>query len=237
MKFFNEFNQPVGAPVDHWLRLEYPTRKPMHGRFCTLEPLDPLRHATELYQANQSDTDSRAWTYLPYGPFPEFRSYMLWLEQQALGNDPIFFTIKDHRGCAVGLASYLRIDPVMGVIEVGHLKFSQSLQRTPAATEAMYLMMQRAFVQGYRRYEWKCNALNMPSRKAAERLGFQFEGIFRQACVVKGRNRDTAWYSVLDEEWPALNQAFQCWLAPDNFDANNGQRHTLRDIRNAKALS
>jgi RimJ/RimL family protein N-acetyltransferase len=148
-----------------------------------------------------------------------------------LGDDPLFFAIVDAKtGRAVGLASYLRIDPRVGSIEVGHLRFSSLLQRTPAATEAMALMMRRAFELGYRRYEWKCDALNAPSRAAAERLGFEFEGIFRQARLNKGRNRDTAWFSILDREWPALRPAFERWLDPANFDANGKQRARLSEL-------
>jgi RimJ/RimL family protein N-acetyltransferase len=143
--------------------------------------------------------------------------------------DPLFFAVVDAAsGRAAGVASYLRIDPVNGVIEVGHLAFAPQLQRTRVATEAMYLMMKHAFSLGYRRYEWKCDALNAPSRRAAERLGFTFEGVFRQAIVYKGRSRDTAWFSVIDSEWPVLETAFLAWLDPDNFDADGRQRRSLR---------
>ncbi len=227
----NEFDQPVGFPLLHWRAPESPARIPMQGRFCQLEPLNPQQHGFALYQSNQRDPDDRAWTYLPYGPFSDDTMYMEWLEQQAAAHDPLFFAIVDGSGQAVGLASYLRIDAAMGVIEVGHLKFSSALQRTPAATEAMYLMMQNVFNQGYRRYEWKCDALNLPSRRAAERLGFRFEGIFRQARIVKGRNRDTAWFSITDAEWPVLQAGFQRWLAPENFDEHGRQRHGLAELR------
>lgn len=204
----------------------------MQGRFCRLEPLDPVRHGAELSAANALDEDDSAWTYLPYGPFPDTAGYLYWLEQQAALQDPLFFTIIDlAQNRAVGLASYLRIDAAVGVIEVGHLKFSRLLQKTPAATEAMFLMAEAAFAQGYRRYEWKCDALNAPSRAAAERLGFTFEGIFRQARVVKGRNRDTAWYSIIDSEWPTLEAAFRTWLAPTNFDADQRQIRSLHEVR------
>jgi len=168
------------------------------------------------------------WTYLPYGPFDTLESYRAWMEGMCRRSDPLFYAIVDREtGRAVGLAAYLRIDPASGSIEVGHLNFSPLLQRTPASTESMYLMMERAFNLGYRRYEWKCDALNGPSRSAAQRLGFSFEGIFRQATVVKGRNRDTAWFSVIDQEWPTLKEAFQRWLHPTNFDEMGKQRARL----------
>ena len=205
-----------------------PLRTTMEGRLCDLVTLDPAAHAASLYEANCLDAEGRMWTYLPYGPFADFAAYRQWLDKFAGSADPLFFAIIDKLSSrAVGLAAYLRIDPVMGSIEVGHLSFSPLLQRRPAATEAMFLMMQNAFALGYRRYEWKCNSLNVPSRRAATRLGFQFEGVFRQAAVVKGRNRDTAWYSIIDGEWPALRAALSAWLAPDNFDAKGLQQQPL----------
>jgi len=204
----------------------------MEGRFCRLEPLDPALHTVPLHSANSMDSEGRMWTYLPYGPFGSLDSYRAWTEEMSRRADPLFFAILDRATSrAVGLASYLRIDPAAGSIEVGHLNYSPLLQRTPAATEAMFLMMDRAFHLGYRRYEWKCDALNGPSRAAAQRLGFSFEGIFRQAVVVKGRNRDTAWFSVIDSEWPALKSAFQRWLDPVNFDQHGRQRERLAASR------
>jgi RimJ/RimL family protein N-acetyltransferase len=171
------------------------------------------------------------WTYLFSGPFSSEQEFTGWLETREDSLDPLYFAIVDEvAGRATGLASYLRIEPAHGSIEVGHLAFSPLLQRTRAATEAMYLMMKHAFDLGYRRYEWKCDALNAASRRAAERLGFTFEGIFRQAVVYKGRNRDTAWYSVIDREWPARAAAFEDWLAPANFDADGRQRRPLRGV-------
>lgn len=224
----NHLNQPVGLVVDAWRPPPHPPREPMEGRFCRLEPLDPMRHAASLYAANALDVEGRNWTYLPYGPFDSLESYHSWLEQQCCTSDPLFYAIVDlANGKAVGVASYLRITPGSGSMEVGHLNFSPLLQRTPAATEAMYLMMARAFDLGYRRYEWKCNALNAPSRVAAQRLGLSFEGVFRQATVVKGRNRDTAWYAAIDQEWPAIREAFSLWLSPANFDDRGKQRSPL----------
>jgi RimJ/RimL family protein N-acetyltransferase len=171
------------------------------------------------------------WTYLPYGPFPDATNHAAWIEEQSRGVDPLFFAVIDQATSrAVGWVSWLRIAPEHGTIEMGHLVFSPALQRRAAATEALYLMMREAFRLGYRRLEWKCDSLNAPSRAAAERLGFQFEGIFRQAIVVRQRNRDTAWYSVLDGEWPHLDLAFQRWLNPDNFDAEGRQRTRLSDL-------
>lgn len=230
-RFYNTFGQPIGCPLPHWQAPPFPPRECRDGRYCRLEPLDPARHGPDLYQANAVDPDPRVWTYLPYGPFENEPAYLSWLETQAKAEDPQFYAILDgssHK--AVGLASYLRITPNAGSIEVGHLQFTPALRRTPAATEAMFLMMSRAFELGYRRYEWKCDALNEPSRAAARRLGFSFEGLFRQAVVYKGRSRDTAWYSVIDRDWPDLRTAFEQWLAPTNFDQDRRQRVRLTEL-------
>ncbi len=227
----NALGQAVGLPVSGWQPPPRPPRAPLEGRFCRLEPVDPARHAADLHAANALDDDGRMWTYLPYGPFADLDAYRSWLETVSAGNDPLFLTIVDcASGRAVGVASYLRIDPASGSIEVGHLAYSPLLQRTPAATEAMFLMMRWTFAAGYRRYEWKCNALNAPSRSAAMRLGFSFEGVFRQATVVRGRNRDTAWYAAIDGEWPALEEAYRRWLAAENFDRDGRQRLSLTDL-------
>ena len=224
----NEHGQPIGFPLAGWTARPRPPRTPMAGRFCQVEPIDVDRHAADLYAAN---TDPSSWTYLFYGPFKTFERYRRWLADMAALDDPLFYAIADRSAKAVGVASYMRIDPPNGVIEVGHLNFSPALQRTAAATEAMYLMMRRAFDElGYRRYEWKCDSLNVPSRAAAERLGFTFEGEFRQAIVYKERSRDTTWYSIIDTEWPARKKAFERWLAPDNFDAAGHQRRSLSEF-------
>jgi RimJ/RimL family protein N-acetyltransferase len=172
------------------------------------------------------------WTYMPYGPFASLDEHQAWCRQMAASDDPLFYAIIDSASNrAVGVASYLRIEPMLGAIEVGHIAYSPLLQRTAAATEAMYLMMRRAFAElGYRRYEWKCDALNQPSRRAADRLGFTFEGTFRQAIIYKGRNRDTAWYSVIDSEWPDLKARYEAWLAPSNFDEKGVQRQSLGEL-------
>lgn len=227
----NALGQPVGPPLPNWNAPPRPPREAMAGRFCVVEPLEPGRHSEDLYRANSLDVNGRNWTYMNYGPFDSFADYRRWMEGFCLGEDPLFHAILDRAtGTAVGIASYHRIDPAIGVMEVGHLNYSPLLQRKPAATEAMYLMMKRAFELGYRRYEWKCDSLNAPSRAAAQRLGFSFEGIFRQATIYKGRSRDTAWYSVIDKDWPELSHAFLRWLDPANFDAQGRQRTRLSEL-------
>lgn len=227
----SDTSQPVGFPVPDWTPRPRPEGATLSGRFCRVEALDATRHGDELFEAFSAD-DGRMWTYMPYGPFSDRAAYQAWLAQHAPSRDPLFHAIVDATsGEALGVASYLRIDPANGCIEVGHIALSPRLQRSAAATEAMYLMMRQAFELGYRRYEWKCDALNAPSRAAAARLGFSFEGIFRQAVVVKGRNRDTAWFSVIDKEWPALAAAFEAWLAPGNFDDQGRQRRSLASLR------
>jgi RimJ/RimL family protein N-acetyltransferase len=224
--------QPIGYAVPGWRPRPGPPHAPLEGRLCRLEPLDPDRHAADLHAGNCQAKDARDWTYLAYGPFETLDAFRAWAGQAAASDDPLFYTIVDRpSGRAVGVASLMRIDPANGVIEVGHIKYTPALQRTPTATEAMYLLMRRVFDElGYRRYEWKCDALNAPSRAAATRLGFVFEGIFRQAVVYKGRNRDTAWFSIIDREWPALKLACERWLAAENFDAQGRQRRRLGDL-------
>ena len=201
----------------------------MTGRFCRVEPLDAGRHAAELYAANSEDRDGRMWTYLPWGPYDGFDAYRTALEAGLRREDFITYAVIDSAsGNATGVASYLNINPAAGSIEVGGIAYAPALQQKPAGTEAMYLMMRLVFDElGYRRYEWKCNALNAPSRAAAQRYGFRFEGIFRQADVVKGRNRDTAWFSITDREWLGIKDAFERWLDPENFDGDGRQRVSL----------
>jgi RimJ/RimL family protein N-acetyltransferase len=233
----NHLGQPVGLPVPGWSPRPKPPRTPMAGRFCTVEPLDPERHAADLFAANAEDREGRNWTYYPYGPFAALGDYRAWVENACADPNRLFHAIRDTAlGKAVGVAAYINAQPAVGSVEVGSLVFSPLLQRRPAATEAMYLMMRRVFDElGYRRYEWKCDALNAPSRAAAERLGFQYEGLFRQATITRGRNRDTAWFSVIDGEWPALRAAFERWLDPANFDADGRQRQNLAGLRSAGA--
>lgn len=233
--FKNEFGQPVGPPLPDWSPRPLPPRAALDGRHCRLEPIDPERHANELFEAF-AQSDPANWTYLPdyMGPYASFPAWREWLESASASDDPLWHAIIDKgTSRAVGLAAYLRIDAKSGVIEVGGLNYSKALQRTAAATEAMYLMMRRAFDElGYRRYEWKCDALNAPSRAAAERLGFTHEGIFRQHMVYRGRSRDSAWFSILDREWPRVREALEAWLAPQNFDAEARQRNRLKQLRN-----
>lgn len=227
----NDLGQTIGFPLPDWKPVARPPRTAMEGRFCRIEPIDVERHAKDLHESVMLDTDGRNWTYLPYGPFPDYDDYLAWLKVTCLGDDPMFHTVINlATGTAVGIASLMRIEPTPGVIEVGHIHYSPALQRTPIATEAMYLFMTRVFDElGYRRFEWKCDALNGPSNKAAKRYGFTFEGIFRQATVYKKRNRDTAWYAILDSEWPAAKAAYEAWLSPDNFDADDRQHKSLSD--------
>lgn len=224
---------PVGLPVPGWTPRPRPPREPMVGRWCTLEPLDAARHARPLFEATLLDETQANWTYLSIGPFDGLDEYTRWVRHAALSDDPLFHAIVDAgSNAASGVAAYMRIDPANGVLEIGHLNFSPRLQRTRAATEAIALMLRRAFDElGYRRVEWKCDSLNAASRRAAERFGFTFEGVFRQAMVYKGRNRDTAWYSIIDREWPALRAAFDSWLAPENFDDEGRQRRRLAEFR------
>ena len=227
----NHLGQPIGEPLPDWRPPPFPPQEPLEGRYCRVEPLAVAAHCASLYEANARASDDRSWTYLPYGPFPDEESYRVWMEGACRGTDPLFHAIIDQRTQkTVGVASYLRIAPPVGVIEVGHLAYSPLLQRTPAATEAMFVMADRAFALGYRRYEWKCDALNEPSRAAARRLGFTFEGLFRQATIYKGRTRDTAWYAIIDRDWPALRAVYQRWLDPANFDAEGRQRTSLSGL-------
>lgn len=225
----NELGQPIGEALPDWKACDYPSKPLLQGRFCQLERLDLETHAQGLYNSFAKDSSQRNWTYLPYGPFDDFDSFKQWLAVSASRQDPLFYAvINQQTGVAVGLASYLRIEPSVGSIEVGHIHFSPLMQRTPMATEAMYLMMQYVFDElGYRRYEWKCDALNEPSKHAAKRLGFQFEGVFRQCTIYKQRNRDTTWLAIIDSDWPSLKHAFETWLSADNFDAQGQQIQSL----------
>lgn len=225
---------PTGEPLAGWVAPERPPRQTWGGRFCRLEPLEPARHAADLHAAFAADETGRLWTYLPYGPFATGADYVGWAGRVHAGADPLFFAIIDAATQrALGVAAYLRIDPANGVIEIGHLAFAPALQRTTAATEALCLLVGRAFELGYRRLEWKCDALNAPSRAAAQRLGFVYEGTFRQAAVVKGRNRDTAWYAIIDRDWPRLRAGYERWLAPENFDAAGSRLRSLAGLINA----
>ena len=205
----------------------------MEGRYVALEPLDPAAHGDALFEGTHGQEKDPLWLYLFEGPFPDRASFDAHLRHKAAGDDPLFFAIVEQGSRrAAGYASFMRIEPKHRVIEVGSILYTPELQRTPGGTEAMYLMARHVFEDlGYRRYEWKCDARNEPSRRAARRLGFIFEGIFRQHMIVKGRNRDTAWFSMLDVEWPACKAAFERWLDPANFDAAGRQKAALGALR------
>jgi RimJ/RimL family protein N-acetyltransferase len=227
----NRLGQPIGFPVDGWAPRERPPLTPMRGRYCRVEPLDAERHAAALWDAYSADAEGRVWTYLPWGPYADFAEYLAAIETGLKRENYLTYAVIDASGKAVGVASYLNINLAAGNIEVGGIAYAPALQHSSAGSEAMFLMMRRVFDElGYRRYEWKCNALNAPSRAAALRYGFRFEGIFLQADVVKGHNRDTAWLSITDSEWPAIKTAFTRWLDPANFDAAGRQRVRLSDL-------
>ena len=214
-----------------WRPAKRPARAPIDGDSVRLEPLSVDRHGEDLFASTEGAEET--WLYLPYGPFGGRDEFMQWLAERAALDDPLAFAIIDRAaGAARGIATLMSIEPEHGSIEIGHIWLSPQLQRTRQATEAIYLMARHSFdVLGNRRLEWKCNAENAPSRLAAERFGFTFEGVFRQHRVIKGRNRDTAWYSITDREWPLVRAAFEAWLAPQNFDADGRQRRSLADIR------
>jgi RimJ/RimL family protein N-acetyltransferase len=220
--------QPLGPPVD-----PSPCRRPerisLSGRFVTVAPLDPVRDAEALWQASGGPAHARLWTYLFHGPFADRQAFAAHLRAQCATEDPLFFALLDaHSNRALGYAAYMRITPEHRCIEVGNILYTPALQRTAGATEAMYLMARHVFEElGYRRYEWKCDALNQASRRSALRLGFEFEGIFRQHMIVKRRNRDTAWFSMLGSEWPARKAALEHWLDESNFDAEGRQKQSL----------
>jgi len=227
-------NLPIGPEVPAQ-PAPRPERRVLPGRFVRLEPLDPQAHGPSLWQETHGADSAQRWQYLFEAPFPDEASFREFLTRKAASQDPLFFAIVDQRsGRAVGYETLMRIDPAHRCIEVGSILYGRSLQRTPGATEAQFLLMRHAFDDlGYRRYEWKCNALNAPSRRAALRFGFTFEGVFRKHMIIRGRSRDTAWYSIVDDEWPAIRAAFERWLAPENFDAAGIQRRSLASLRDA----
>jgi RimJ/RimL family protein N-acetyltransferase len=220
---------PIGPSIDSH-SAKRPERATLEGRWVTLVPLNPNEHAKALYEGSNGDAAREAaWAYLFDGPYASLDEFRANLEAKARSTDPLFFTVIDKAsGKAVGYQTFLRIDLPNRVIEVGNILYTPAIQRTAGATEAQYLFAAHVFDDlGYRRYEWKCNSLNAPSRRAAERFGFTFEGIFRQHMIVKGRNRDTAWFAMLDSEWPARKAAYERWLAPDNFDSGGRQKVAL----------
>ena len=232
----NEFGQPIGDDVPGWAGVEPPPREPMEGRFCRIEPLDVERHLDDLWEAYSEDAEGRLWTYMMAGSFDSIEDFRAWMEPACRTDDPLFHAlIENATGKAVGMAAYMRIKPEIGVLEVGSITYAPCLQRTPAATEVMYLMMRRVFDElGYRRYEWKCDALNAASRRAAVRLGFSYDGLFEQAIIYKGRTRDTAWYSIIDRDWPPIARAFRRWLDAENFDEDGRQRRKLQELMSAE---
>lgn len=224
----NSPGQPIGDPVEGFVAPPRPVRTGHRGRWMHLEPLTAGRHAADLFEANRQDHEGRMWTYMGYGPFTDLEAYTAWVRSVEGSDDPLFFAIVVE-GRAVGVAAYLRITPEVGTIEIGHIAMSPALQRTAAGTEAVFVMADRVFDLGYRRFEWKCDDLNEASKRAALRLGFSFEGVHRQATIYKGRNRDTAWFSILDREWPGLRNRLVRWLDPANFDTSGVQRTRLQE--------
>jgi len=219
----------LGEVVAGWQVPPRPDVMVLQGRWVRLERLDADAHAADLHRAFSGH--QALWDYMPYGPFSSASQYHRWIKDTASGADPVFHAFRDlETGRCGGVASFLRVTPEAGSIEVGHICLSPELQGSRAATEGLFLMMQWAFGAGYRRYEWKCDALNMASRRAAQRFGFSYEGIFRQATIVKGRNRDTAWFAVIDKEWSALQAAYDAWLNPANFSSDGRQKEKLSDL-------
>ncbi|MBN8980479.1 MAG: GNAT family N-acetyltransferase [Rhizobiales bacterium] len=226
---------PKGTLLPDWTPRIVPPGKILEGRYARLEPLDPKKHGDDMVAAFRT-TDPESWTYLFHGPFADEAGLRKWLADSAVASGNVCYAIVDSAtGRALGIASYMRIDQANGVIEVGSIHYSDALKQTRASTEAMYLMMRHVFDDlGYRRYEWKCNAFNEPSRRTALRLGFSFEGIFRNHMIVKGRSRDTAWFAIANDDWPALKSAYEKWLAPDNFDSDSRQKKSLAAIIGAR---
>lgn len=221
----------VGEVIDDYSLPPHPKAISFEGKLVELKPLKENLYATQLFKANSLDKNGINWTYLPYGPFETEKEYANWIMSYENGDDPIFFVIISKKlGKAVGIASYLRIKPNDGSIEVGHINYSPLLKNTTEATEAMYLMMKWAFDNGYRRYEWKCNSLNIKSRRAAQRLGFSYEGLFRQMGISKGRNRDTAWFAVIDKEWTDIERCFLQFLSVENFDEYGNAKVSLSSL-------
>lgn len=226
---FNQFGQVLGTEICNWVPCKRPGTAVLQGHYCQLEPFNIDLHAKKLFTALSENNNGESWTYLPYGPFATLNEFIIWLENLIASQDVVVYAITNGiTKSPIGISAYLRISLEHGAIEIGHLHFSHQLKKTPMATEAIYLMLSHVFDDlGYRRCEWKCNTLNEPSKKAALRFGFKFEGIFRQNFVYKNRNRDTAWFSIIDSEWPVLKEKFVRWLSPENFDASGKQMTKL----------
>ena len=224
-------NRPVGPIVDPQPPGTKPDLRPLPGRWIGLDALSVAQHGVSLYQSFAGkDPDNAVWTWMPYGPFADEPAFLDWLKDREAARDPWFYSfVHPTTGESLGMGAFMRADPTNGAIEIGNIWMAPALQQTREATEAIYLMMRHAFDDlGVRRLEWKCDALNAPSRKAAERFGFSFEGIFRQHYIIKGRSRDTAWFAIIDKQWPAIRDGFETWLAADNFDAHGKQKAKLR---------
>lgn len=223
----------MAEDMQHWTPRPRPGVQPMEGRFVRLEKLDPVAHADGLFDASaQPDAEDR-FRWLPDLPPTDKAAFRKWVERSARSEDPLFFAVIDKAsGKVAGRQTFLRIDAANGVVEIGHIYWGPLISRKAAATEALYLFAHHVFdVLGYRRFEWKCNNDNLPSKRAAERFGFQFEGVFRQHLVVKGLNRDTAWFAMIDKDWATLKPAYEAWLAPENFDAEGKQKRKLEGFR------
>lgn len=230
----NQFGQPIGAALPDWQPVAIPAPQALTGRFCRLEPLDAARDAAGLYAAYASAPDGRDWTYLTEERPETLADFHIWLEQRTAEKTFVTFTIFcTQREIPVGLVSYMRIDPVNGSLEIGGVTWSPFMKRTVIGTEALWLMIKHTFDLGYRRCEWKCDALNLPSRNAALRLGFTWEGTFRQMMARKGRTRDSDWFSIIDGEWPAIDKVLTDWLSPQNIDAQGQQRQSLSALMRA----
>ena len=220
-----------GEIVNNFSEPPHPAGISIEGKLVSLRPLVASNYSEELFLSNSLDKDGINWAYLPYGPFKTELEYHKWIESFEKNDDPVFFAIISKKlNKAIGIASYLRINPADGLIEVGHINYSPLLQRTTEATEAMFLMMKWAFDNGYRRYEWKCNALNLRSRNSAQRLGFSYEGVFRQMAIVKGQNRDTAWFAIIDKEWEKVEDCFNQFLSDGNFDKDGRPMISLSNL-------
>ena len=228
----NHLGQPIGSDISHWPDARLPPSTPFSGALVRIEKLSVERHLEDLFDAFAEDPEGKSWTYMTVGPFSSIDDFRRWMQPASEITDPFFHALVDlSSDKAIGMAAFMRIKEKTGSIEVGSISYSPRLKKTAMATEAMYLMMKRAFDElGYRRYEWKCDSLNEASRSAADRLGFRFEGVFRQAMVYKSRNRDTAWYSILDSEWPAIRRAYLSWLDPNNFDEQGLQKQSLQSF-------
>ncbi|MDG1430101.1 MAG: GNAT family protein [Paracoccaceae bacterium] len=220
-------DRPIGPLVEGWTAPSVPENIDLQGTHARIVPLAP-KYASDLFES--FDGNDWVFDYLFEDPFQSVTAYAEWIAKVTQKSDPYFVAILDAGGVAIGAASFMRITPAMGVIEVGNINITPRGQRSTATTEAMFLMMQWAFENGYRRYEWKCNALNAPSRRAAQRFGFSFEGVFRRHMIVKGRNRDTAWFAITEDEWPALRRAYDTWLSSDNFNSTGRQLRSLKEL-------